>query len=44
MLGDRPFLFTIDAQAKLGLIMDLAQSRVFIENKTGFYLWMYQDA
>ena len=35
--GDGPFLFPIDAQAKLG-------SRIFIENKPGFYLRMYKDA
>ena len=32
------------AQAKLGLIKDMAKSRVFIENKPGFYLRMYKDA
>ena len=34
--GDGPFLFPIDAQAKLGLIKDMARSRIFIENKPGF--------
>ena len=38
--GDGPFLFPIDAQATLGL----AKSRIFIENKPGFYLRMYKDA
>ena len=42
--GDGPFLFPIDAQAKLGLIKDMAKSRIFIENKPGFYLRMYKDA
>ena len=42
--GDGPFLFPIDAQAKLGLITDMAKSRIFIENKPGFYLRMYKDA
>ena len=42
--GDGPFLFPIDAQAKLGLIKDMARSRIFIENKLGFYLRMYKDA
>ena len=42
--GDGPFLFPIDAQAKLGLIKDMAWSRIFIENKPGFYLRMYKDA
>ena len=42
--GDAPFLFPIDAQAKLGLIKDMARSRIFIENKPGFYLRMYKDA
>ena len=42
--GDGPFLFPIDAQAKLGLIKDMARSRIFIENKPGFYLRMYRDA
>ena len=42
--GDGPFLFPIDAQAKLGLIKDMARSRIFIENKPGFYLRMYKDA
>ena len=41
---DGPFLFPIDAQAKLGLIKDMARSRIFIENKPGFYLRMYKDA
>ena len=40
--GDGPFLFPIDAQAKLGLIKDMARSRIFIENKPGFYLRMYK--
>ena len=44
LLGDGPFLFPIDAQARLGLIKDMAKSRIFIENKSGFYLRMYQDA
>ena len=44
LLGDGPFLFPIDAQAKLGLIKDMAKSRIFIENKPGFYLRMYKDA
>ena len=44
LLGDGPFLFPIDAQAKLGLIKDVAKSRIFIENKLGFYLRMYKDA
>ena len=30
--GDGPFLFPIDAQAKLGLIKDMARSRIFIES------------
>ena len=37
--GDGPFLFPTDAQARLGLIKDMAKSRIFIENKdakTGF--------
>ena len=42
--GDGPFLCPIDAQAKLGLIKDMAKSRNFIENKPGFYLRMYKDA
>ena len=42
--GDGPFLFPIDAQAKLGLIKDMARSRIFIENKPGFHLRMYKDA
>ena len=42
--GDGPFLFPIDAQAKLGLIKDMARNRIFIENKPGFYLRMYKDA
>ena len=42
--GDGPFLFPIGAQAKLGLIKDMAKSRTFIENKPGFYLRMYKDA
>ena len=42
--GDGPFLFPINAQAKLGLIKDMARSRIFIENKPGFYLRMYKDA
>ena len=42
--GDGPFLFPIDAQAKLGLIKDVAKSRIFIENKPGFHLRMYKDA
>ena len=42
--GDGPFLFPIDAQAKLGLIKDMARSRIFVENKPGFYLRMYKDA
>ena len=40
--GDGPFLFPIDAQAKLGLIKDMARSRIFIENKPGFHLRMYK--
>ena len=36
-------MFSIDAQAKLGLIKDMARSRIFIENKLGFYLRMYKD-
>ena len=44
LLGDGPFLFPIDAQAKLGLIKDMAKSRIFIENKPGVYLRMYKDA
>ena len=42
--GDGPFLFPIDAQAKLGLIKDMARSRIFIENRPGFYLRMHKDA
>ena len=42
--GDGPFLFAIDAQAKLGVIKDMAKSRIFTENKPGFYLRMYKDA
>ena len=42
--GDGPFLFPIDAQARLGLIKDMAKSRIFIENKSGFYLRRYKDA
>ena len=42
--GDGLFLFPIDAQAKLGLIKDMARSRIFIEKKPGFYLRMYKDA
>ena len=42
--GDGPFLFPIDAQARLGLIKDMARSRIFIENKPGFCLRMYKDA
>ena len=42
--GDGPFLFPIDAQAKLGLTKDMAKSRIFIENKPDFYLRMYKDA
>ena len=41
--GDGPFLFPIDAQARLGLIKDMAKSRIVIENKPGFYLRMYKD-
>ena len=44
LLGDGPFLFPIDAQARLGLIKGMAKSRIFIENVPGFYLWMYKDA
>ena len=44
LLGDGPFLFPIDAQGKLGLIKDMARSRIFIENKPGFYFRMYKDA
>ena len=29
--GDGPFLFLIDAQAKLGLIKDMAKSRIFFK-------------
>ena len=36
LLGDGPFLFPIDAQAKLGLIKDMARSRIFIEKKNWF--------
>ena len=39
-----PFMFPIDAQAMLGLIKDMAKSRIFVENKPGFYLRMYKDA
>ena len=42
--GDGPFLFPIDAQAKLRPIKDMAKSRIFIENKPGFNLRMYKDA
>ena len=42
--GDGPFLFAIDAQAKLGLIKDMAKSRIVLENKPGFCLRMYKDA
>ena len=42
--GDGPFLFPIDEQAKLGLIKVMSKSRIFIENKPGFYLRMYKDA
>ena len=42
--GDGPFLFPIDAQAKFGLITEMARSRIFIENKPGFYLLMYKGA
>ena len=42
--GGGPFLFPIDAQARLGLIKDMARSRFLIENKPGFYLQMYKDA
>ena len=42
--GDGPFLFPIDAQARLGLTKDMAKSRIFIENKPGFYLRLYKDA
>ena len=42
--GDGPFLFPIDAQARLGLIKDMAKSRIFIEKKPGVYLRMYKDA
>ena len=41
---DGPFLFPIDAQARLGLIKDMAKSRIFIENKPGVYLRMCKDA
>ena len=34
----------IDAQAKLGLMKDMARSRILIENKPGFYVRMYKDA
>ena len=34
----------INAQAKLGLIKDMARSRIFVENKPRFYLRMYKDA
>ena len=42
--GDGPFLFPIDAQAKLGLIKDMARSRIFIENKPEFYLMLINVA
>ena len=42
--GDGFFLFLIDVQAKLGLMKDMAKSRIFIENKPVFYLRMYKDA
>ena len=42
--GDGPFLFPIDVQARLGLVKDMAKSRIFIENKSGFYFRMYKDA
>ena len=42
--GDGPFLFSINAQARLGVIKDVAKSRIFIDNKPGFYLRMYDDA
>ena len=42
--GDGLFPFPIDAQAKLGLIKDMARSRIFIENRPGFHLRMYKDA
>ena len=42
--GDGPFLFPIDAQARLGLIKDMTKNRFFIKNKPGFYLWRYKDA
>ena len=34
----------VDAQAMLGLIKDMAKSRIFIEHKPGLYLRMYKDA
>ena len=42
--GDGPFLFPIDAQAKLGLIKDMAKSRIFIEKQAWFLIRMYKDA
>ena len=42
--GDGPFLFPIDAQAKFGLIKDMAKSRIFIENKPGFHLRLCKKA
>ena len=40
--GDGPFLFPIDAQAKLGLIKDMARSCIFIENEAWFLPPMYK--
>ena len=40
--GGGPFLFPIDALDRLGLIKDMAKSRIFIEDKPGFYLRMYK--
>ena len=36
LLGDGPFLFPIDAQAKLGLIKGMAKNRIFIEKQAWF--------
>ena len=44
LLGDGPFLFPLDAQARLGVIKDMAQSCIFIVNKPGFCLRIHKDA
>ena len=42
--GDGPSLFRSMRMSSEGLNKDMAKSRIFIENKLGFYLRMYKDA